>query len=74
MRIVTRPDFDGIACAALLIEALNIKEPVHWVEPNHIHQGLVDIVKEDIIANLAYDQRCSLWFDHHSSNRIKAKT
>jgi hypothetical protein len=36
MRIVTRPDFDGIVCAVLLFEALDIKEPVLWVEPNHV--------------------------------------
>ena len=71
MRIVTRPDFDGIVCAVLLQEALNIKKPVKWVEPNLMHQGTVNIQAGDIIANLAYDQRCSLWFDHHTSNRIK---
>ena len=71
MRIVTRPDFDGIVCAVLLRNALGIKGPVKWVEPNRMHLGEVDIRKGDIIANLAYDQRCSLWFDHHSSNRIK---
>ena len=71
MRIVTRPDFDGIVCAVLLRDALAITEPVKWVEPNQIHRGNVDILPGDIIANLAYDPRCSLWFDHHSSNRIK---
>jgi oligoribonuclease NrnB/cAMP/cGMP phosphodiesterase (DHH superfamily) len=34
-----------------------------------MHRGLVDVKKGDIIANLAYDRRCSLWFDHHSSNQ-----
>jgi oligoribonuclease NrnB/cAMP/cGMP phosphodiesterase (DHH superfamily) len=71
LRIVTRPDFDGIVCAVLLKEALAITKPVKWVEPNRMHLGEVDIRKGDIIANLAYDRRCSLWFDHHSSNRIE---
>ena len=70
MRIVTRPDFDGIVCAVLLHEAMNIMEPVKWVEPNAIQRGLVDIRKGDIIANLPYDDRCSFWFDHHYTNRI----
>jgi oligoribonuclease NrnB/cAMP/cGMP phosphodiesterase (DHH superfamily) len=70
VRIVTRPDFDGIVCAVLLIEALDIREPVEWVEPNQIHRGLIDIQPGDIIANMAFDERCSLWFDHHLSNRI----
>lgn len=70
MRIVTRPDFDGIVCAVLLKSVLGIKKKVEWVEPNRMHLGEVDIRSGDVIANLAYDPRCSLWFDHHSSNRI----
>jgi len=70
MRIVTRPDFDGIVCAVLLREALDIKEPVKWVEPNTVQKGLVEIRKGDIIANLPYQDNCTLWFDHHYTNRI----
>lgn len=70
MRIVTRPDFDGIVCAVLLREALNIREPVKWVEPNDVQKGLVKIYKGDIIANLPYRENCTLWFDHHYTNRI----
>ena len=70
MRIVTRPDFDGIVCAVLLHEAMDIMELVKWVEPNAMQRGLVDIRKGDIIANLPYDDRCSFWFDHHYTNRI----
>jgi hypothetical protein len=70
MRIVTRPDFDGIACAVLLCEALDIIAPVVWVEPNDVQKGLLQIQKGDIIANLPYDERCTLWFDHHYTNQI----
>jgi oligoribonuclease NrnB/cAMP/cGMP phosphodiesterase (DHH superfamily) len=70
MRIVTRPDFDGIVCAVLLREALNIVKPVKWVEPNTLQRGLVEICKGDIIANLPYKDNCVLWFDHHYTNRI----
>ena len=70
MRIVTRPDFDGIVCAVLLFEALDIKHPVLWVEPNVVQNGRIDIQNEDIIANLPYDDRCALWFDHHYTNQI----
>ena len=70
MRIVTRPDFDGIVCAVLLHEALDIKAPVVWVEPNHVQKGLVDIQNGDIVANLPYSKRCALWFDHHYTNKI----
>jgi len=70
MRIITRPDFDGVVCASLLYEAEDIEGPVKWVEPNEVQKGLVDVRGGDIIANLPYDERCSLWFDHHHSNRI----
>jgi len=70
MRIVTRPDFDGIVCAVLLLEALDISQSVKWVEPNAVQRGLVEIRQGDIIANLPFDDRCSFWFDHHYTNRI----
>lgn len=70
MRIVTRPDFDGIVCAVLLHEALDITKPILWVEPNDIQKGGVAIHEQDIIANLPYDERCALWFDHHFTNQI----
>ena len=70
MRIVTRPDFDGIVCAVLLSDALNIKKPVKWAEPYTMQHGMVDVQPGDIIANLSYHDQCTLWFDHHESNRI----
>lgn len=72
MRIVTRPDFDGIVCAVLLNDALGaeITEPVLWVEPNDMQHRLVDVQPGDIIANLSYHENCALWFDHHVSNKI----
>jgi hypothetical protein len=70
MRIVTRPDFDGIVCAVLLSDVLADETPIKWAEPNAVQNGLVEIKKGDIIANLAYNKNCSLWFDHHLSNRI----
>jgi oligoribonuclease NrnB/cAMP/cGMP phosphodiesterase (DHH superfamily) len=70
MRIVTRPDFDGIVCAVLLREVFHIQQPVKWVEPSDVQKGMVEIFKGDIIANLPYDDKCTLWFDHHYTNRI----
>ncbi len=72
MRIVTRPDFDGVVCAVLLCDVLNITEPIEWVEPNDLQKGRVEIRKDDIIANLPYDPNCALWFDHHYTNRISS--
>ena len=68
MRIVTRPDFDGVVCAVLISDALEIRQPVLWVEPNEFNRGTAGIQPGDIIANLPYDPRCDTWFDHHSTN------
>ena len=69
MRIVTPPDFDGIVCAVMLHEALDIHTPIYWVESGEVQQNTARIQTGDILANLPYDARCSLWFDHHASNR-----
>jgi len=71
MRIVTRPDFDGIVCAVLLTAAESIDAPIYWIEPSDIQKGSARIRSGDILANLRFDPRCSLWFDHHVSNRIQ---
>ena len=73
MRIVTRPDFDGIVCATLIYESENIDEPILWIEPSKIHNGASQIKQNDIMANLPYDKRCFKWFDHHISNEINIK-
>lgn len=70
MRIVTRPDFDGLVCAALLLEAVPDVQGIYWVEPGIVQKKGADIQTGDIMANLPYDPRCSMWFDHHYTNRI----
>ena len=70
MRIVTRPDFDGVVCAVLIADALGIERPVYWVEPNELSKDTADIRPGDILANLPYHPRCDTWFDHHSTNRV----
>lgn len=70
MRIVTRPDFDGVVCAVLLKEALNIRSEIQWIQPNDIQNSSFAIHSRDVIANLPYDARCALWFDHHVSNAL----
>lgn len=66
MRLVTRSDFDGLACGALLKEAGIID---HWkfAHPKDLQDGLVEITEDDCLANVPYVKGCGLWFDHHSS-------
>jgi len=66
MRLITRSDFDGLACGALL-ESLGLVDEWLFVHPKDIQDGLIQATKNDIVANVPYIQGCGLWFDHHSS-------
>ncbi|MDR2661536.1 MAG: exopolyphosphatase [Treponema sp.] len=66
MRLLTRSDFDGLACGALL-EYLGLIDEWKFVHPKDIQDGLVEATDNDILANIPYIKGCKLWFDHHSS-------
>lgn len=70
MRIITRPDFDGLVCAVFIKAALGGTIPVVWVEPDAIRHCGLEIRPGDIVANLPWKEGCSLWFDHHVTNAI----
>ena len=66
MRLVTRSDFDGLACGALLLEA-GIIDSWKFAHPKDLQDGLVPVDENDVLANVPYVEGCGLWFDHHSS-------
>jgi len=66
MRLLTRSDFDGLACAALLKEA-GIIDSIQFVHPKDIQDGKIEVTKDDVLANVPFARGCGLWFDHHSS-------
>jgi len=66
MRLLTRSDFDGLACGALL-SYLGLIDDWKFVHPKDIQDGLVEATDNDILANIPYIKGCKLWFDHHSS-------
>jgi len=66
MRLLTRSDFDGLACGALLKE-LGIIDNWKFVHPKDMQDGLVEVTADDVLANVPYVKGCALWFDHHSS-------
>lgn len=68
MRIITRGDFDGLACTVLLREILAI-EGIHFVHPKDVQDGKVQATPNDIVVNLPYIPGCGLWFDHHISEQ-----
>lgn len=64
MRLVTRGDLDGLACAALISLHEEVDELL-LTHPQELADGNVEIRESDIIANLPYRAGCALWFDHH---------
>ena len=73
MRLVTRSDFDGLACA-MMLKDLDIIEDIKFVHPKDVQDGKVELSKNDITTNLPFDPRVGLAFDHHESemDRLKA--
>ncbi len=72
-RLVTRSDFDGLACAMMLKE-LGMIEEIKFVHPKDVQDGKIELFKTDITTNLPYDPRVGMAFDHHESevDRLKA--
>lgn len=66
MRLITRSDFDGLACGALLKEA-GIIDSWKFAHPKDLQDGLIEVTENDCLANVPYVEGCGLWFDHHSS-------
>ena len=66
MRLLTRSDFDGLACGALLKE-LGVIDSWKFIHPKDMQDGVVEVTENDVIANVPYVKGCKMWFDHHSS-------
>lgn len=66
MRLVTRSDFDGLVCGVLL-KCEGLVDSFAFVHPKDLQDGLFEVGRKDILANVAYVPGCGMWFDHHSS-------
>ncbi|MEA2377187.1 MAG: hypothetical protein QOD13_1094 [Thermoleophilaceae bacterium] len=69
-RLVTRSDFDGLVCAALMKE-LGVLEDILFVHPKDVQDGKVELTADDITTNLPYRPEVALSFDHHSSEDVR---
>ena len=67
-RLVTRSDFDGLACAMMLKE-----KGLKFVHPKDVQDGKIELSKNDITTNLPYHPRVSIAFDHHESEEERLK-
>jgi oligoribonuclease NrnB/cAMP/cGMP phosphodiesterase (DHH superfamily) len=72
MRLITRSDFDGLACAALL-EELEIVDEILYTHPKDIQDGKITVTENDVLANVPFVPGCGLWFDHHSSEQERTE-
>ncbi|HTT28488.1 MAG TPA: exopolyphosphatase [Solirubrobacteraceae bacterium] len=71
-RLVTRSDFDGLVCAALLKE-LGLLHEILFVHPKDVQDGKVELTGDDITTNLPYRPEVALSFDHHSSEQLRVR-
>jgi len=66
MRLITRGDADGLACAVFITITEKV-ESIIFAHPKDMQDGKIDVLQNDIICNLPYHPDCYLWFDHHIS-------
>jgi nanoRNase/pAp phosphatase (c-di-AMP/oligoRNAs hydrolase) len=71
-RLVTRSDFDGLVCAALLKE-LGLLDDILFVHPKDMQDGKIEVDAGDITTNLPYVPGVGLAFDHHASEAIRVE-
>lgn len=71
MRLVTRPDLDGLTCGVLLSECETL-DGVELVNPQDVTDRRIPIGPKDIVANLPYHPSCGMWFDNHLLTDPKA--
>src|SRR3954468_1460920 len=69
-RLVTRSDFDGLVCAALLKD-MDMLDNIKFVHPKDVQDGVVELGERDITTNLPYVPEVHLSFDHHSSETLR---
>jgi nanoRNase/pAp phosphatase (c-di-AMP/oligoRNAs hydrolase) len=69
-RLVTRSDFDGLACAVLL-KHLGMIDDIKFVHPKDMQDGKIEIGPRDITTNLPYVPGAHLIFDHHASETLR---
>ena len=71
-RLVTRSDFDGLVCAALLKE-LGLLDEILFVHPKDVQDGKVELTENDVTTNLPYRPEVALAFDHHASEQLRVR-
>ena len=71
-RLVTRSDFDGLVCAALLKD-MDMLDDIKFVHPKDVQDGQVELGPRDITTNLPYVPHVHMAFDHHQSETLRVQ-
>ncbi len=71
MNIVTRLDFDGLVCAAMIHDMEQIAD-IAFTDPKTMEEGgLLDILQPgDIIAHLPIHPDAGIWFHNHDISQV----
>lgn len=72
-RMITRADFDGTACLALL-HAADMAPEAMFVHPKDVQDGRYLAQPGDTVCNLPYMEGCGLWFCRHGSELARLGT
>jgi len=72
MNLITRSDFDGLVCAAILKDC-GIIDAWTFVHPKDLQDKVIKVTENDVLANVPYVPGCGMWFDHHSSETERVK-
>jgi hypothetical protein len=64
VRVITRGDLDGLACALILTSCEKV-DGIELIHPQEITERRFAVRPDDIVANLPYHPRCGMWFDNH---------
>jgi len=71
MNLITRLDFDGLVCAAMIYDMENISN-IEFSNPKTMEDGgLLDIITPgDVIAHLPLHPDAGIWFHNHDTSHI----
>lgn len=72
-RLITRSDFDGLACA-MLFKELDMIDDILFVHPKDMQDGKIEVTARDITTNLPFVPGAAFAFDHHSSEISRVNT
>src|SRR4029079_4383886 len=69
-RLVTRSDFVGLVCAALL-KHLGILDDILFVHPKDVQDGKVEIGPNDVTTSMPHSATAAISCEHHRSESMR---